>query len=260
VSLHAQPLIPSFASVPPRLALLPLPQLRSVKPHPSTPSIPALAPAHSPPPPTRYMCRSRRRAPTARGRGRASHIPGSGSTQRRGQTGVYTRGATTRPPPARWQCCTADGPTLDRLELARTLRPATRPSAWPTWWARSGSTRTSSATSIHARCSCAEDQTTALRARNGALALPGLAVAHRQKDQMLQRCTDAEVAAAWHGPCARHQGRAQSAPPPPPPLLACCRYFPNKPELNTHNKYFLFSDSYERAGTVGLRCLVDGED
>ena len=34
-------------------------------------------------------------------------------------------------------------------------------------------------------------------------------------------------------------------------------YFPNAPELNTHNKYFLFSDEYERAGTVGFRCVVD---
>jgi len=34
-------------------------------------------------------------------------------------------------------------------------------------------------------------------------------------------------------------------------------YFPNQPELNTHNKYFLMSDSYERAGTIGFRCLAD---
>ncbi len=34
-------------------------------------------------------------------------------------------------------------------------------------------------------------------------------------------------------------------------------YFPNRIELNTHGKYFLMSDSYERAGTVGMRCVVD---
>lgn len=34
-------------------------------------------------------------------------------------------------------------------------------------------------------------------------------------------------------------------------------YFPNQVELNTHNKYFLFSDSYERAATIGMRCVVD---
>lgn len=34
-------------------------------------------------------------------------------------------------------------------------------------------------------------------------------------------------------------------------------YFPQAKELNTHNKYFLFDESYERAGTVGFRCIVD---
>lgn len=34
-------------------------------------------------------------------------------------------------------------------------------------------------------------------------------------------------------------------------------YFPQAKELNTHNKYFLFDDRYERVGTVGFRCLVD---
>ena len=34
-------------------------------------------------------------------------------------------------------------------------------------------------------------------------------------------------------------------------------YFPQALELNTHNKYFLMNDRYERAGTVGFRCLVD---
>jgi len=27
--------------------------------------------------------------------------------------------------------------------------------------------------------------------------------------------------------------------------------------LNTHEKYFLFDDRYERVGTVGFRCVVD---
>lgn len=34
-------------------------------------------------------------------------------------------------------------------------------------------------------------------------------------------------------------------------------YFTQAKELNKHNKYFLFDDRYERAGTVGFRCLVD---
>ncbi|KAL1503325.1 hypothetical protein AB1Y20_011377 [Prymnesium parvum] len=34
-------------------------------------------------------------------------------------------------------------------------------------------------------------------------------------------------------------------------------YFPNEIELGTHNKYFLFSDSYERAATIGVRCVKD---
>jgi len=37
-------------------------------------------------------------------------------------------------------------------------------------------------------------------------------------------------------------------------------YFPQALELNTHNKYFLFEDSYERAGTVGFRCIVDAAE
>jgi iron(II)-dependent oxidoreductase len=35
-------------------------------------------------------------------------------------------------------------------------------------------------------------------------------------------------------------------------------YFPQALELNTHNKYFLMDDSYERSGTVGFRCAADG--
>merc|ERR1711964_309579 len=34
-------------------------------------------------------------------------------------------------------------------------------------------------------------------------------------------------------------------------------YFPQALELYKHNKYFLFDDSYERAGTIGFRCVVD---
>ena len=34
-------------------------------------------------------------------------------------------------------------------------------------------------------------------------------------------------------------------------------FFPSALELNKHGKYFLMSDSYERAGTVGFRCAAD---
>eukprot|EP01043_Picozoa_sp_COSAG02_P044712 COSAG02_NODE_4020_length_5892_cov_7.078716_3_plen_641_part_00 len=34
-------------------------------------------------------------------------------------------------------------------------------------------------------------------------------------------------------------------------------YFPNALAVNTHEKAFLFSDGYERSGTVGFRCVAD---
>jgi len=34
-------------------------------------------------------------------------------------------------------------------------------------------------------------------------------------------------------------------------------YFPQAKALNTHEKYFLMDDRYERAGTIGFRCVVD---
>eukprot|EP00463_Aulacantha_scolymantha_P006812 TRINITY_DN964_c0_g1_i1.p1 TRINITY_DN964_c0_g1~~TRINITY_DN964_c0_g1_i1.p1 ORF type:complete len:72 (+),score=8.82 TRINITY_DN964_c0_g1_i1:33-218(+) len=34
-------------------------------------------------------------------------------------------------------------------------------------------------------------------------------------------------------------------------------YFPEALELNLHNKYFLMDDSYDRAGTLGFRCVAD---
>ena len=34
-------------------------------------------------------------------------------------------------------------------------------------------------------------------------------------------------------------------------------YFPQAYELNLHNKYFLMDDSYERCGTIGIRCVQD---
>jgi len=37
-------------------------------------------------------------------------------------------------------------------------------------------------------------------------------------------------------------------------------YFPQTKELNKHNKYFLFDASYERAGTIGFRCVVDAPE
>merc|ERR550537_3507 len=36
-------------------------------------------------------------------------------------------------------------------------------------------------------------------------------------------------------------------------------YFPQALELNTHEKYFLMDDRYERAGSIGFRCVVDAE-
>jgi len=36
-------------------------------------------------------------------------------------------------------------------------------------------------------------------------------------------------------------------------------YFPAALELNKHGKYFLMNDAYERAGTVGFRCVKDAE-
>jgi formylglycine-generating enzyme required for sulfatase activity len=37
-------------------------------------------------------------------------------------------------------------------------------------------------------------------------------------------------------------------------------YFPPAFALNTYNKYFLMSGSYERAGTLGFRCVADAQD
>jgi len=37
-------------------------------------------------------------------------------------------------------------------------------------------------------------------------------------------------------------------------------YFPQAKALNTHEKYFLMDDRYERAGTIGFRCVVDGAE
>ena len=34
-------------------------------------------------------------------------------------------------------------------------------------------------------------------------------------------------------------------------------YFPQAKQNNQHEKYFLMSERYERAGTVGFRCVVD---
>ena len=37
-------------------------------------------------------------------------------------------------------------------------------------------------------------------------------------------------------------------------------YFPNVLDISLQNKYLLMDDSYERAGTIGFRCLVDADD
>ena len=34
-------------------------------------------------------------------------------------------------------------------------------------------------------------------------------------------------------------------------------YFPQAKPLDQHEKYFLMDDSYERAGTLGFRCVQD---
>ena len=36
-------------------------------------------------------------------------------------------------------------------------------------------------------------------------------------------------------------------------------YYPQARNLSLHNKYFLFSDSFERAGTLGFRCVRDSQ-
>lgn len=37
-------------------------------------------------------------------------------------------------------------------------------------------------------------------------------------------------------------------------------YFPAALELNKHAKYFLMDDAYERAGTIGFRCVKDADE
>jgi formylglycine-generating enzyme required for sulfatase activity len=37
-------------------------------------------------------------------------------------------------------------------------------------------------------------------------------------------------------------------------------YFPQAKRLNTHEKYMLMDDCYERAGTIGFRCLADSTE
>ena len=37
-------------------------------------------------------------------------------------------------------------------------------------------------------------------------------------------------------------------------------YYPQALELGSHNKYFLMDESYERAGTIGFRCVVDAAE
>lgn len=37
-------------------------------------------------------------------------------------------------------------------------------------------------------------------------------------------------------------------------------YFPQAKALDTHQKYFLMDDRYERAGTIGFRCVVDAAE
>ena len=36
-------------------------------------------------------------------------------------------------------------------------------------------------------------------------------------------------------------------------------YFPQARDVRTHNKMFLMDESYERAGTLGFRCVQDVE-
>merc|ERR1712178_78289 len=37
-------------------------------------------------------------------------------------------------------------------------------------------------------------------------------------------------------------------------------YLPQALELNKHEKYFLMDDRYERAGTIGFRCVQDAAE
>merc|ERR1712070_506757 len=37
-------------------------------------------------------------------------------------------------------------------------------------------------------------------------------------------------------------------------------YLPQALELDSHEKYFLMDDRYERAGTIGFRCVTDAID
>jgi len=46
----------------------------------------------------------------------------------------------------------------------------------------------------------------------------------------------------------------------PHPMGGSPWYFPPAFALNTYNKYYLMSGSYERAGTVGFRCVADVDD
>jgi len=54
---------------------------------------------------------------------------------------------------------------------------------------------------------------------------------------------------------SRYQPRVSEKFPSNPQSLNW--YFPPARELNKHSKYFLMSDSYERAGTLGFRCAAD---
>merc|ERR1712048_375357 len=44
------------------------------------------------------------------------------------------------------------------------------------------------------------------------------------------------------------------------PIAPQAWYFPQAKELGRHEKYFLMDDRYERAGTVGFRCVVDAAE
>jgi len=56
------------------------------------------------------------------------------------------------------------------------------------------------------------------------------------------------------------RGSSNYRPTDPSQVVEGGWYFPRALELGQHNKFFLMDDRYERAGTIGFRCLVDAAE